>query len=141
MKITSYLVFNGHAEEAADFYADALNGKIENLYRYSQWPPSPDAPEVPEDYKEKIMHCCIMFPGGALSAADALPTAPSTFGNGGYMLTLKCDSAAQAEAIYKKLSKNAQKIRCKMGEVFYAKRYGEIVDKFGVLWAIMSEED
>lgn len=139
MKITSYLVFNGQAEQAAGFYADALGGKVENLYRYSQWPPSPDAPQVPDNYKEKIMHCCVMFPGGAMSAADTLPSDPRSFGNGN-MMTLVCDSIAQAEDAYAKLSRGAQRIPCQMGEAFYAKRYGEIVDKFGVLWAVMCEE-
>ena len=39
MKLTSYLVFNGQAEEAANFYADVLGGKIDNLYRYESMPP------------------------------------------------------------------------------------------------------
>jgi uncharacterized glyoxalase superfamily protein PhnB len=47
MKLTSYLVFNGQAEEAANFYADVLGGKIDNLYRYESMPPTPEMP-VPE---------------------------------------------------------------------------------------------
>ena len=70
MKLTSYLVFNGQAEEAANFYAGVLGGKIENLYRYDTMPPQPGMPDVPEEFKQKILHCCIDFPGGSMSTAD-----------------------------------------------------------------------
>ncbi len=139
MRITSYLMFNGEAEEAAAFYADLLHGKTENLSRYAQMPPM-EGWDVPADYGHKIMHCCIVFEGGSMSVADTLPSHPATFGNGGHMLTLSCDSIAQIEEAYAKLTKDALKITCELGEAFYAKRYGEVVDKFGVHWALMYEE-
>lgn len=139
MNITSYLVFNGQAEEAAHFYADALGGNLENLYRYDSMPPTPGMP-VPDDFKEKILHCCILFSGGSMSVADTLPGDPRNFGNGGHMLTLECDSIEQAEQIYAKLCNGAQKIACELTEAYFAKRYAEVLDRYGVLWAIMYEE-
>jgi PhnB protein len=133
-------MFNGEAEEAAAFYANLLGGKIENLYRYDEMPPAPDYPPVPEDAKQRIMHCCIIFPGGSMSLADTLPSDPRSFRNGGYMLTLSCNSIAQVEEAYGKLACGAKKINCPLGEAFYAKRYGEVVDKYGVLWAVMYED-
>lgn len=141
MNITSYLVFNGEAEQAANFYADLLGGKIENLYRYDSMPTGPGAPEIPDNYKQKILHCCILFPGGSLSAADTLPSDSRNFGNGGHMLTLTCDSIEQVERVYGKLCAGSQKIQCKLGEAFFAKRYAEVVDQFGVLWALLYEEN
>ncbi len=139
MKITSYLVFNGRAEEAAHFYAGLLGGKLENLWRFNQMPPDAGFPPIPEGDGEKIMHCCIFFPGGSMALADTLPSDKRDFGNGGHMLTLVCDSIEQAETTFAKLSDGAQKIPCAMQEVFYAKRYGEVIDRFGVLWGIMFE--
>ncbi len=139
MNITSYLIFNGQAEEAANFYAEAFGGKVENLYRYASMPLQPGMPEIPEESKQLIMHCCITYPGGSMSAADTLPTDPRTFGNG-HMLTISCDSIAQSEEIYARLCAGAQNIQCELAEAFFAKRYGEIVDRFGILWAIMYEE-
>lgn len=141
MNLTSYLVFNGQAEEAANFYAEALGGKIENLYRYDSLPAESGMPEVPQDYKQKILHCCINFPGGSMSVADTIPNDPRNFGNGGHMLTLCCESIAQTEQVYAKLSVGAQKIQCELAEAFFAKRYSEVVDRYGVLWAIMFEEN
>ena len=140
MKLTSYLIFNGQAEEAANFYADVLGGKVENLYRYDSMPPCPEMP-IPEECKQMILHCCILFPGGSMSVADTLPHDKRDFGNKGHMLTLDCDSIAHAEEVYTKLIQDTQKINCELAEAFFAKRYGEVVDRFGVLWAIMYDEN
>lgn len=140
MKLTSYLIFNGQAEEAANFYADLLGGKVENLYRYDTMPSTPEMP-IPEECRQMILHCCINFPGGAMSVADTLPHDKRSFGNKGHMLTLDCDSIAHAEDVYAKLKEGAQNIECELGEAFFAKRYAEVVDRFGVLWAIMYDEN
>lgn len=141
MKVTTYLFFNGQAEEAANFYAEVLGGKIENMFRYASMPPAENGiPEIPEDFKQKVAHCCVMFGDNGISIADALPDDPRDFGNGGHMPTVHCDTIEQAETVFSKLSVNAKKINYPMGEVFYAKRYGELVDRFGILWAVMHDE-
>jgi PhnB protein len=138
MKLSSYLMFNGQAEEAAAFYADLLGGKVEKLYRYSEMPPVACMSPIPADAAQRIMHGCVSFPGGTIDLADTLPNDPRDFGSG-HLLTLSCDSVAQAEAVYGKLIPGARKVHCELQKVFYAERYGEIVDKYGILWAIMFE--
>lgn len=140
MKLTSYLIFNGQAEEAANFYADVLGGQIGNLYRYDSMPSTPEMP-VPEECKQWILHCCIPFPGGAMSVADTLPHDPRDFGNRGHMLSFSCDSITHAEEVYAKLTEGAQKIECALTEAFFAKRYAEVVDRFGVLWSVIYAEE
>jgi len=140
MKLTSYLIFNGQAEEAANFYAGVLGGKIENLYRYDSMPPSPEM-TVPKECGQMILHCCIIFPGGSMSVADTLPHDKRNFGDRGHMMTLDCDSIAHAEEVYAKLTEGAQSIQCELAEAFFAKRYAEVVDRFGILWAIMFDEN
>ena len=55
MKLTPYLVFNGRAEEALNFYANTLNGRVERLHRYDS------IPDVADDFKQKILHSCLVF--------------------------------------------------------------------------------
>jgi PhnB protein len=138
MKLSPYLIFNGRAEEAAAFYADVFGGRIENLHRYADFPPMPGC-EVAEESRQLVGHCCIVFEGGSLSVADSLPSDPRTFGCGN-MNTLCCDSAEQAEAIFAGLEAGSIGVLCPMGEAFFAKRYGEVADRFGVLWAVMFNE-
>ncbi len=133
MKLTPYLVFNGEARQALDFYADALDAKIENLHLFSSMP------DVAEEHRDKVLHACLIFDGGSMSVADTLPEDPADFGRLGHMLTLDFDSIPRIEAVYAKLTAGAQQVRCPLGEAFFAKRYAEVYDRFGVLWALMVE--
>ncbi len=136
MKITSYLMFNGQAEAAANFYAEVFGGRIENMHRYADFPPVEGQPPVPEEYKQRVGHCCVDFPGGTMGIADTALPDQLVFGTG-LMLTICVDSVAEAEAVWPKISADAQKIMCPLQKTFYAERYGELVDKFGVQWAVM----
>jgi PhnB protein len=141
MKISPYLMFNGRAEEAANFYAEVLGGTVENLCRYADFPPMEGMPPLSDEYKQRIGHCCIAgphFPGGTMGIADTVMGDTLTFGSGN-MITLSVDSADQAETLWNRLSAGAQKIAAPLAEQFFAKRYGELTDRFGVQWAVMFE--
>ncbi len=44
MKLVPYILFNGNAEEALNFYKEAFNGEISQLGRYGESPmPCSDA--------------------------------------------------------------------------------------------------
>lgn len=133
MKLTPYLVFNGRAEEALNFYAGIFGGRIENLHRYDS------IPDTADDQKQKILHACLLFDNGSLSAADTVPEDKADFGRLGHMLTLDFDCVTKIEEVYAKLCDGAQEIRCPLGEAFFAKRYAEVYDRFGVLWALYLE--
>lgn len=142
MRINSYLMFNGQAEEAADFYAGVLDGSVENLVRYGDFPPMEGMPPLSEEYKQRIGHCCIASPHfqcGTMGISDTVMGDTLTFGNG-HMLTLSVDSVQDAEKVWARLSEGAQKIMSPLAEAFFAKRYGELTDRFGVQWAVMYEE-
>jgi PhnB protein len=134
MKITPYLFFNGNAREAIEFYSDLLGVQPGNLCRYDEMPPM-EGCDVPADFGDKIGHCCLTY----LSVADTPPSDPRSFADGGQLLTISCDSMEQAGQLFEKLSRDARKITWPMGEVFFAKRYGEAIDRFGVLWGVMYE--
>lgn len=51
MKLTPYIYFKGNAEEAMNFYAEALGGNIASIQRYGDSPMPSDV-----DYTQKIMH-------------------------------------------------------------------------------------
>jgi PhnB protein len=51
MKLAPYLNFAGNAQEALDFYTNALDGQVEYMQRYGDSPMPGD-----EDYKNKVMH-------------------------------------------------------------------------------------
>lgn len=139
MTLYPYLNFNGQAEEAATLYATLLSGTIENLCRYNQMPPVEGMPPIPAEWANKLMHCCLTYPGGSLSLADMHPAMPATRGNN-IVLTMTCDSAEQTQKAWTILSEGALNIGYPLGEAFFAKLYGELTDRFGTSWAVMFEE-
>jgi PhnB protein len=71
--------------------------------------------------------------------ADTMPNDKADFGRLGHMLTLDCESIATIEEVYTKLCQGEHEVRCPLGETFYAKRYAEVYDRFGVLWSLIHE--
>ena len=53
-------------------------------------------------------------------------------------LSLSVDSDAEAERIFKALSEGGQ-VTMPMQETFFATRFGQTRDKFGMLWMILHE--
>lgn len=134
MKIKPYLSFNGNAEEALNFYREAFNGTIAEICRYGEY----DALESPIEYKDKIIHSELNLSGCSISVADSLPEVNADFGTLGHSITIYCDNEQQLKDIYSKLSIGGN-INCELCQPPYAKLYAEIVDKFGVLWALIIE--
>lgn len=134
MKIKSYLSFNGNAEEALNFYAGVFNGTIGEIYRYGEYPEM----ECPVEYKDKIMHSCLSFNECSISLDDTMPGTKADFGSLGHTITVFCDTDEQLKGIYTKLSVGGQ-IKCDLCEPGWAKQYAEIIDKFGVFWALIIE--
>ncbi|HZL52570.1 MAG TPA: VOC family protein [Terracidiphilus sp.] len=53
-------------------------------------------------------------------------------------LSLSVDSDAEAERIYKVLSDGGE-VFMAMGETFFAHRFGQFRDKFGINWMVIHE--
>ncbi|MDU1890406.1 MAG: VOC family protein [Dysgonomonas sp.] len=134
MKIKPYLVFNGNAEEALNFYAGIFNGTVEEICRYGEY----QEMGSPADYKDKIIHSDLEFNGCFISMADTMPGTKTDFGSLGHTITVFCDTEDQLKDIYAKLSVDGQ-IKCELCQPGYAKLYAEVIDKFGVLWALIIE--
>ena len=134
MKIKPYLSFNGNAEEALNFYAGVFNGTVGEIFRYGKYLQM----ESPAEYKDKIIHSDLDFNGCTISMADLLPDAKADFGSLGHTITVFCDTEQQLKDIYTKLAVGAE-IKCELCQPPYAKLYAEIIDKFGVLWALIIE--
>lgn len=134
MQIKPYLSFNGNAEEALNFYVSVFDGTIGEICRYGEYAEM----ESPHEYKDKIIHSDLNFDGCTISMADILPETTADFGSLGHTITVFCDNEQQLKNIYSKLGEGGQ-IKCDLCQPPYAKLYAEVIDKFGVLWALIIE--
>ena len=127
-----YLGFDGNCAQAMRFLEKALEGKLEALLTGGD---SPMADQMSKDYANRIMHACLVLPGGAtIFAGDTPPGVPHE-GIKGVSITLTYDTVEEAQRIFKNLSEGGQ-VTMPMAPTFWAKIFGMVTDRFGVPWII-----
>jgi len=132
--LVAYLTFNGNAEEAFNFYKDALNATITNVQRNGD---SPQGAQMPEADKKKIMHIALEGPHGVrLMASDYFDFMgePFTPGNN-FSLSLHPDSDTLADELFTNISAGGTVI-VPMSKAPWGDYFGMLIDKFGIKWMI-----
>jgi PhnB protein len=133
MKASAVVGFKGDCEAAFKFYEHHLGGQPGAIFRYAG---SPVADSVPPDWRDKIMHSSIVVGDLVLMGGDFLEgqyQAPQ-----GFMLSLQMSDTADAERIYKVLSQDGT-VLLPLEKTFWAARFGQVVDRFGIPWQINCE--
>ena len=132
MKLDIYVNYPGNCEQAFRFYEQHLGGKITMMMTHQQ---QPGTANVPQDWKNAILHARIEFGDTVLMGADIPNAEPMRSA----YLTLRVDSAGEAERLYALLSSGGQ-IFMKMEKTFFASRFAMLRDKFGTSWMLLHEE-
>jgi PhnB protein len=133
VKLDIYVNYPGNCEQAFQFYEQYLNGKITMMLTHQQ---QPDTANVPENWKNAILHARIEIGETVLMGADIPNAEPMRSA----YLTLRLDSAAEAERIYALLSDGGQ-VFMKMEETFFASRFAMLRDRFGTSWMLLHEKE
>jgi PhnB protein len=132
--INPYLIFNGNAEEAFEFYQSVFGGELEKV-RFNEMP---GTSEMPEQDQNKLAHVSLEIAGKdqILMASDAGTGHEANIQkNGNYYLSLEPESAEEAEKIYSKLSEGG-KVFMPLDETDWAEKFAMFADKFGIQWMI-----
>jgi PhnB protein len=132
MKIRTYVNFAGTCAEAFRFYERHLGGTIGMMMTHGQ---TPDQPQVKPEWKDAVLHARITIAGTELLAADIPNAQPMRSA----YLSLSVDSDAEAERIVAALSDGGE-VLMKMQETFFASRFAQIRDRFGINWMILHEK-
>lgn len=134
-QVIAYLGFDGTCAQAMRFYEQALGGRLEALISGAD---SPMAEHIPAEHRHRIMHARLALPdGGVLYAGDA-PPQPAYEGIKGVAITLNYDRAADAEAAFAALAQGGT-VTIAMQGAFWARRWGMLIDRFGVPWIVNGE--
>jgi PhnB protein len=134
MQINPYLTFPGNCEEAFQFYAECLGGKIEAMMTHAG---TPMAEHTPKEWHGKILHARMNVGGAILMASDAPPgryEKPQ-----GVSVSLGIDKVAEAERVFHALAEDGS-MTMPIQQTFWAARFGMLVDKFGIAWMINCEK-
>lgn len=131
MKLNTYVNFAGRCAEAFRYYEQHLGGKIGMLMTHGQ---APGPSKVDPAFKDAVLHARITIAGTELFGAD-IPTAQPM--RSAY-LSLGVESDAEAERLFAALADGGETFIA-MQETFFASRFGQCRDRFGVNWMILHE--
>jgi PhnB protein len=131
MKLNTYVNFAGTCAEAFRYYEKHLGAKAGMTMTHGQ---APDQSRVNPEWKDAVLHARITLGDIQLMGADipgALPMRSA-------YLSLGVDSDTEAERIFSALSDGGQ-VLMPMEETFFAFRFGQVRDRFGINWMILHE--
>lgn len=131
MKLNTYVNFAGKCKEALQYYEKHLGGKIVTMFTFDQMP---DPKMVPPGLEKGILHARILLGETLLMASDGPRVEPMRSA----YLTLSVDSSEEAERIYG-LLKDGGEVFMPIAETFFAHRFAQLRDRFGINWMIIHE--
>lgn len=130
MKASINLSFNGNCAEAIRFYEQHLPGKV--LFELT-WGDSPLAKDAPPAWHAKICHSTLIAGDITLHGVDVLPGTYEP--PRGFAFVLGIEDIDEADRLYRVFGENGA-VHVPLQETFWARRYGKVVDRFGIPWEI-----
>lgn len=134
MPITPYLFFDGHAEEAATFYRQAIDAEVAMMLRFSDSPdPMPEG-MIPPGAEGKVMHMELRIGDARLFCSDGNCGGAPAFQ--GSAVALEAGDETEARRWFDGLSQGGQ-VQMPMGPTFFSPCFGMVADRFGVAWMVI----
>ncbi|MGE3802621.1 MAG: VOC family protein [Candidatus Kapaibacterium sp.] len=134
ISLSPYLGFNGNCREAMNFYQNAIGGELE-FHTFEGMPT-----EVPEEYKERIMHASLRSGNLSLMASDSLPgQSPEIINGNSVSISIWTGDLASADNLFTSLSEGGT-VTMPFQPVFWGGTFGMLTDKFGIDWMVSCEE-
>ena len=131
MTLKAYINFAGRCAEAFRYYEQHLGGRVDMVMTHGE---APDQTRVDPDWTNAVLHASMSLGGTELLGADIPGAQPMRSA----YLTVGVDSDAEAERVYAALS-DGGRVLMPMEETFFASRFAQVQDRFGVNWMILHE--
>ncbi|MEC0249210.1 VOC family protein [Paenibacillus chitinolyticus] len=138
-----YLNFDGIAEQAIEFYSEALSAIEVKKVKFGDIPQDPNYP-MPENELNMIMESSIEFAGGKIMMSDILPSMKAVTGElvkgNNVLISLVMDDKQKLEQYFTNLSVGG-KVMMPLSNTPWSSCFGMLVDKFGVSWKFNRDAD
>lgn len=131
-----YIVTNGNGQEAVTFYETALSAKVLNVQTFANMPENKDNP-IPEEAKNLVLNAHLKVGDVDLMLSDTLPGQPYQVGDQ-VSIAITLNDPEKTKTVFEKLSDGGN-VNMPLQETFWSPAYGQVTDKFGVLWQISTE--
>ncbi|MEJ9229802.1 VOC family protein [Peribacillus butanolivorans] len=133
MSVDVYINFNGNCREAVEFYAQVFGTETPQIMTFGETPPNPEFP-LPDEAKNLVMHTRLNIEGSNVMFSDVFPGMPFVEGNN-ISLAVVNKNMDEIKSIFNKL-KEGGTVVMELQETFWSKLYGQVTDKFGIIWQL-----
>ncbi|ABK85522.1 TPA: VOC family protein [Bacillus cereus] len=129
-KITTFLMFEGKAEEAMNFYTSLFDqSEIVNISRYDENGPGKEG---------TVIHATFTLNGQEFMCIDSYVNHNFTF-TPAMSLYVTCETEEEIETVFHKLAQDGA-ILMPLGAYPFSKKFGWLNDKYGVSWQLTLAE-
>ena len=136
--IEVYLNLNGNAGEAAAYYARVFEAPEPYVMRYDQIPQGEQG-KMQDGLKDLVIHANVKTFAGDIMLSDNPPdqeSAPSAALN----ICASHTDLERLRRVFDRLAADGE-ITMPMESTFFSPLYGQVRDRFGFYWMIMSSEE
>lgn len=125
-KITTFLMFEGRAEEAMNLYLSLFDGaEVVSMSKYGPEGPGPEG---------SVIHATVRLPGQELMFSDSFEKHGFTF-TPSTSLFVECADDAELERLFKELGDGGG-VLMPLANYGFSTRFGWVNDRFGVSWQL-----
>lgn len=136
MSLSPYLMMNGNAKEAIEFYEKVLGAEVLFNQTFGEMPENPEFP-IAEEAKELVSHAMLKIGESELMFSDNYPGQASQSGDQ-VTICISTDDIEKSKQIFNDLKQDGQ-IKMPLQDTFFSPAYGIVTDKFGVTFQIYTE--
>jgi predicted 3-demethylubiquinone-9 3-methyltransferase (glyoxalase superfamily) len=128
-KVTPFLMFQGNAEEAMNYYVSLIpDSRVLHIIRYEANGTGTEG---------SVMKAAFSLKGQEILCIDSNIQHDFTF-TPSFSLYITCDSEKEIDYLYGKLSDGGSELM-PLGNYGFSKKFGWLVDQFGVSWQLTFE--
>lgn len=131
MHLHTQLNFGGNCAEAFRYYEKHLGGRIEMMMTQREMP------NAPANATNAVIHARLALAGTLLLGND-VPAEHFKPIRSSYIY-LAVDSTEDAERVHAALADGGQ-VTMPLAETFFATRFSQVRDRFGVLWSVIHQK-
>lgn len=125
-KITTFLMFEGRAEEAMNFYTSLFNDSaITHITRYGPGEAGAEG---------SVVHAIFTLNGQSFMCIDSYVQHAFTF-TPSMSLYVTCETEAEIDSLFAQLSEGGE-IMMPLDSYPFSEKFGWLADKFGVSWQL-----
>lgn len=135
-RVSTYLNFPGHTEEAFEFYRSVFGGEFNGpIHRMGDAPAVPGQPPLSDADGRLVMHIELPILGGhMLMGTDAPESMGFTLVAGNNLhINLETDTRQQTDRLFHALAEGGS-VQMPLQDMFWGAYFGSLRDRFGVQW-------